>query len=87
VDALKEKLALYREYIRAIILFILALSSGLVAGFYNILIKNVPMYSLWFLTFGFIILILFLYVLEILHQSILNLTKELENGDASNNSR
>jgi len=80
LEKIKETLALYREYLRAIILFILTLSSALIVGFYNVLIGKSPIYSIWFLSFGFVILMLFFIALKILNNNILDLTKELDNG-------
>jgi len=80
MEAIKEKLALYREYLRGLILLILALISALVIGFYNVLIKKAPLYSIWFLSFGFIILIVLLLILKFLNNKILDGIKELDNG-------
>jgi len=85
VEVIKEKLALYREYLRGMIIFILTISSALVVGFYQILIGKSPFFSIWFLSFGFIVLILFLFGLKFLNNVIIDLIKELENG--KNNSR
>ena len=79
-EVIKEKSALYREYLRGLILVILALSSGLIFGSYNILVKKAPVYSLWFLSFGFIILMVLFVALDVLNSSVLELLKELENG-------
>jgi len=80
MEAIKEKLALYREYLRGLILVILTLISALVIGFYNVLIKKAPLYSIWFLSFGFIILIVLLLILKFLNNKILDGIKELDNG-------
>jgi len=80
LDEIKEKLALYREYLRGLILVILALSSGLIFGSYNVLVKKAPFYSLWFLSFGVIVLMVLFIALNVLNNSILELIKELKNG-------
>ena len=79
MEVIKEKIAYYKEYIRGIIIFDIALLSGITTNLYQVSLKIVPFYSIIFSFIGIIIFYLSLIIFYQLHLKIDLLLKELEN--------
>jgi hypothetical protein len=58
VDVIKEKIGYYKEYLRGLIIFDIALVSGITTNIYQIFVKTKPFYSIIFSFIGLIIFIL-----------------------------
>jgi len=57
LEIIKEKISYYKEYIRGIILFDIALLSGITTNLYQVFVKSKPFYSI---IFSFVGLVLFI---------------------------
>ena len=79
MEIIKEKISYYKEYIRGIILFDIALLSGITTNLYQIFVKSKPFYSIIFSFVGLVLFIISLAIFYFLHIRIENLIKELEN--------
>ena len=79
MEIIKEKIAYYKEYIRGIILFNIALLSGITTNLYQVFVKSKPFYSIIFSFVGLVLFIISLITFYFLHIRIENLIKELEN--------
>ena len=78
MDLLKEKIGYYKEYIRGLIIFDIAVLSGITTNLYQIFVKTKPFYSIIFSFVGLIIFILSLFLFHKLHLKIEDLIKELK---------
>ncbi len=77
-EYIKEKLNLYREYLKFLLFLIFAISSGVVWNLFNIFIKKQPFYSIVFSVIGVLILFILLYLLKKFHIYLEDLTEELK---------
>ena len=78
MDLLKEKIGYYKEYIRGLIIFDIAVLSGITTNLYQIFVKTKPFYSIIFSFVGLNIFILSLFLFNKLHLKIEDLIKELK---------
>ena len=79
MEKIKERISYYKEYIRGIILFDIALLSGITTNLYQVFVKTKPFYSIVFSFVGLVLFVISLVVFYFLHIRIENLIKELEN--------
>ena len=78
MESIKEKLALYREYIRFLLFVIFAMSSGIVWNLFNVFIKKQPFYSIIFSFIGVFVLMFLLILMKRFHIYMEDLIKELK---------
>ena len=78
MEVIKEKIGYYREYIRGLIIFNIAILSGITTNLYQIFVKTKPFYSIIFSFIGLIIFMLSLLMFYKLHLKIEDLIKELK---------
>lgn len=78
-DAIKEKLAKYREVLKAIIWSVMALFTGIVTIAYQVLIHKISAYMIIFGLVGLVLLFLVLLYGGNIWSIINKLEKELEN--------
>jgi hypothetical protein len=76
VDVVKEKIGYYKEFLRGLIIFDIALLSGITTSLYQIFVKAKPFYSIIFSFIGLIIFILSLFLFYKLHLKLEDLIKE-----------
>ncbi len=78
MNIVKEKIGYYKEYIRGLIIFDIALLSGMTTNLYQVFVKTKPFYSIIFSFIGLIIFMLSLLMFYKLHLKIEDLIKELK---------
>ena len=78
MNIIKEKIGYYKEYIRGLIIFDIALLSGMTTNLYQVFVKTKPFYSMIFSFIGLIIFMLSLLMFYKLHLKIEDLIKELK---------
>ena len=79
MEIIKEKISYYKEYVRGLIIFDIALLSGITTNLYQIFVKSKPFYSIVFSFIGLVLFIMSLAIFYFLHIRIENLIKELGN--------
>ena len=80
-DYIKEELNTLREYLRISFLFLLAIITGIVTNFYQVISHSKPLYTLLFSVFGLPLLIVNLLIIKRFLNSIadkLNKLKDLK---------
>ena len=78
MEIVKEKIGYYKEYVRGLIIFDIALLSGMTTNLYQIFVKTKPFYSIIFSFIGLIIFMISLMIFYKLHLKIEDLIKELK---------
>ena len=78
IEVIKEKIGYYKEYIRGLIIFDIALISGIATNLYQVFLKIKPFYAIYFSLIGMIVFYLSLVIFYRLHIKIEELLKELE---------